>query len=309
MDSYISKLAEVPIGDKKAEEKLSDEETTQYRRLIAQVRWPVSHIAPQMAYEVNRAAQKAQGEWVVTDIVQLNAMVRKLQELAACGAARLTLRKLVPGTWKVLTSFDASFAREPGMKSQLGFMTFLTTGLIEQEETVCNVAEFQSSTIHRVVKSTLAAEAASMSTALDRQLYLRLLLEAILYGEPACGPDWRHRLKIPGILITDARSLYDHLNKTGSVPKEKQTLIDLLVARDLTEANALKLRWTPTTHMLADILTKVTAMTAVFGKFLKDGLYCLTQTAEEQELEKHRKELRQGQRQRRRERKAGSRRG
>jgi len=309
MDSYISKLAEVPVGNKGAEEKLSDEETTQYRRLIAQVRWPVSHVVPQMAYEVSKAAQKAQGEWTVADIVQLNTMVRKLQELAAGGAARLKLRKLAPGPWQVLTSFDASFAREPGMKSQLGFMTFLTTGPVEQEETVCNIAEFQSSTIHRVVKSTLAAEAASMSTALDRQLYLRLLLEAILDGEPACGPDWRHRLKIPGILITDARSLYDHLNKTGSVPKEKQTLIDLLVARDLTEANALKLRWTPTTHMLADILTKVTAMTAVLGKFLMDGLYCLTQTAEEQEHEKHRKELRQGQRQRRRERKAGARRG
>jgi len=233
-------------------------------------------------------------------IAKEKAAACEIDEMEASAAA---------GDWQVLTSFDASFAREPGMKSQLGFMTFLTTGPVEQEETVCNIAEFQSSTIHRVVKSTLAAEAASMSTALDRQLYLRLLLEAILYGEPACGPDWRHRLKIPGILIADARSLYDHLNKTGSAPKEKRILIDLLVARDLTEANALKLRWTPTTHMLADILTKETAMTVVFGKFLKDGLYCLTQTAEEQELEEHRKELRQGQRRRRREHKAGARRG
>ena len=148
-----------------------------------------------------------------------------------------------------------------------------------------------------------------MSTALDRQLNLRLLLEAILHGEPACGPDWRHKLKIPGTLITDARSLFDHLNKTGSAPKEKQTLIDLLVARDLTETGTLKLRWMPTTHMLADILTKVTAVTAMFSKCVKDGLYCLTQTAEEQEFESHRKELRQGQHQRRREHKAALRRG
>jgi len=104
-------------------------------------------------------------------------------------------------------------------------------------------------------------------------------------------------------LITDARSLYDHLNKTGSVPKEKQTLIDLLVARDLTEAGTLKIRWTPTTHMLADILTKVTVVTTVFRKFLQEGLYCLTQTAAEQEWEDYRKQLRQGQRQRRRVRK------
>ena len=113
----------------------------------------------------------------------------------------------------------------------------------------------------------------------------------------------RHKLKIPGVLITDAKSLYDHLNKTGSVPKEKQTLIDLLVARDSTEDGAVKIRWVPTTHMLADILTKITGITAVFHKFWQDGWYCLTQTSQEQEVETYRKELRQGQRQQRRERK------
>jgi len=88
----------------------------------------------------------------------------------------------------------------------------------------------------------LAAEAAALSTALDRQLYLRLVLESIPHGAPQCGPDWRHKLKVPGILITDARSLIDNLGKTGPVPKEKQTLIDLLVASDLREESAAKLR-------------------------------------------------------------------
>ena len=230
-------------------------------------------------------------------------MVRKLQKLVEQGSARLKLRKQDVSDLCVVTSFDASFGGEPGMKSQLGFITFLTSSLVVKQETSCNIVEFQSSTIRRVVKSTMAAEAASMSTALDRQLYLRLLVEALLHGEPERGPDWRHKLKVAGILITDARSLFDHLNKTGSFPREKQTLIDLLVARDLTEADAVKVVWVPTTHMLADKLTKVTGDTPVFEKFMKQGLYCLTQTEEEQEVENRRKELRQGQRQRRKERK------
>ena len=65
----------------------------------------------------------------------------------------------------------------------------------------------------------------------------------------------------------------------------------------------MKVVWVPTTHMLADKLTKVTGDTPVFERFMKMGLYCLTQTEEEQEAEKYRKELRQGQRQRRKERK------
>ena len=79
-----------------------------------------------------------------------------------------------------------------------------------------------------------------MSAALDRQLYLRLLLESLLHGEPEIQGDWRHRLTVPGFLVTDARSLYDHMHKTGSVPTERQTLIDLLIAKDLVEAGAVK---------------------------------------------------------------------
>ena len=162
---------------------------------------------------------------------------------------------------------------------------------------------FKALPIHRVVKSTLAAKAAALSTAIDRQLYLRLLLESLLYGEPECGPGWRHKLKIPGVLVTDAKSLYDHLSKTGSVPKEKQTLIDLLVARDLTESKAVTVAWVPTKHMLVDTLTKIMTATVVFERLMREGLYCLTQTAAEQKVEEHRKLLRQGQRQRRGERK------
>ena len=127
MDAYIGKLAEMPIDKKELGAKLSAEETTSYRRLLAQVRWPVSHVVPEMTYEVSKATQKAQNGWLVEDFVKLNGMVKKLRELVAGGGARLRLRKLVLGAWQVLNSFDASFGREPGVKSQLGFFTFLTT--------------------------------------------------------------------------------------------------------------------------------------------------------------------------------------
>ena len=60
MDAYIGNLAEMPIDKKETGAKLSAEETTSYRRLLAQVRWPVSHVVSEMTYEVSKAAQKAQ---------------------------------------------------------------------------------------------------------------------------------------------------------------------------------------------------------------------------------------------------------
>ena len=76
----------------------------------------------------------------------------------------------------------------------------------------------------------MATVSPSLSTAVYRHVYIRLLLESMLFGEPENLKDWRYRLKIPGVMVTDAKSLFDHLRTTGSIPKERQTLIDLLVA-------------------------------------------------------------------------------
>jgi hypothetical protein len=198
----------------------------------------------------------------------------------------------------VVTSFGASFAKEEGQKSQCGFVSMMTENKILEEPTLC-IVEFQSTRVARVVKSTMAAESAGLSLALDRQLYVRLLLEAILFGEPSMGPNWRHALKIPGILGTDARSLHDHINKTGSLPSERQTLIDLLIARDLTQAATIMVRWVPTTHQLADILTKHMKATAISNKLLKQQLYCLVGDEAEQQEASRRADLSKGQRDRR----------
>ena len=93
------------------------------------------------------------------------------------------------------------------------------------------------------------------------------------------------------------------MGKTGSVPKEKQTLIDLVVARDLMEEKAVRLRWVCTDHMLADFLTKQLKLTPAVAKFLVEQKYCVARSLAEQEKDAYKLTLRQGQRKRRKERK------
>ena len=97
----------------------------------------------------------------------------------------------------------------------------------------------------------------------------------------------------------DAKSLYDNLTTTGGVPKEKQVMIDLLSARELSEAGITSFKWVPTTHMVADILTKPMKLPPVAMKLLREGLLAWKPTEEEQKEEDRRAELRRGQRQRR----------
>ena len=111
-------------------------------------------------------------------------------------------------------------------------------------------------------------------------------------------------LKVPGLCVTDVKSHFGHSSKTGSVPKEKQTLIDLLKARDLIKANAAMLRWMPNRHMLVDILTKKAAATPIVQKSLRENLYSAVPSREEELSEKAWLKLRSAQRQWRRDRKA-----
>ena len=66
--------------------------------------------------------------------------------------------------------------------------------------------------------------------------------------------------------VTDSKSMFDHLGKSGSVPTERQTLIDMLVARDLHESGTIRLHCLPNRHMLADVLTKAVTPNEVYLK-------------------------------------------
>ena len=76
-------------------------------------------------------------------------------------------------------------------------------------------------------------------------------------------------------------------------------MIDLLAARELTEGGSVQLKWVPTTHMVADILTKSMLSTQPVLEFLRRGHLALQPTEEEQSQEDHRAQLRRDQRQRR----------
>ena len=86
------------------------------------------------------------------------------------------------------------------------------------------------------------------------------------------------------------------------MPSERQTLIDLLIAKDLQEAAASIVKWAPTTYQPADVLTKAMPVPSVLALLLEKGLCALVQTEEDAKAEARRAELRHDQRQRRKQR-------
>ena len=310
MKSYIEKLTKTGIKtNNDLNRQLDMEELAIYRSVLAQARWPVNRVVPELCYGISALAQKntnQQGEVLALHAAALDELIDRIKSIDQNGGAMLNIYPLDKDDLNVLTFIDASFAQEPGLKSQSGIMNVVTSKKVTLQAVKGNLVEFESSTIQRVVRATLAAEAAALSKGTDRALYVRLLLESIIYGIPDLNDNWRNNLRIPGIIVTDAKSLYDVIMKDGSMPAERQTLIDIVVAKNMVDDKAMVLRWLPNTHQFADVLTKATQVLPNLQRFFDHGDVTLVPTEQQARDEQHRLALRQGQGQRAKERNAAA---
>ena len=296
MTAYVKNIKVPEVTKKSPETPLDEKELTAFRQLVMRLRWPAQLAMPQVLYEVSLLAQKV-SKATHGDFREAQALHKRFLQEAEAGRAALKYPKM-EGVPFLVTYFDASLGKEVDGKSQLGAIHFLTDeGVMNGPRPACAV-EFTTTKSSRVVRSSMAAEACSMSIAVDRHMYARLVLDMLLRGSYPVTASWREDCRVKGGVVTDAKSLYDHLSTTGQIPKERQTMLDLLASKHLLEGDLFKLFWVPTHRQFADVLTKK-MKDILWEEFVKRGQISLVETEEERIVEEHRKELRKGQRQRR----------
>ncbi len=113
--------------------------------------------------------------------------------------------------------------------------------------------EHHSGRIKRTVRSTLAAEAYSMGESAESVEYVRFVLAELFDPEFTLECRDEAAEKIPGLLITDARSLYDSLCKDGSAVRDRRLRLEMNIIKDLRNVDV---RWIRSEMMIADGLTK-----------------------------------------------------
>ena len=299
MSSYIKEIRLPEVDTRTMSGRLNEKQTTAYRQLTMRLRWPAMQTMPHLLYEVSRLAQKVT-KATKEDYCEALKLHGKFLEEAQQGRACLHFPPLGKEKLCLVTYFDASLGKEEDGKSQLGSIHFLTTVKVKEGPTEASVIDFTTTKSSRVVRSSMAAESCSLSQAIDRHLYLRLLLDMLTRGSYPVTPNWRKEMNIEGVVITDAKSVYDHMQTTGQIPQERQTMLDLLVAKDQLEQQVFQLMWVPTHRQHADGLTK-RMRNVLWEEFVRTGKISLRETPEEKVLEEHRRKIRQGQRQRRKE--------
>ena len=146
---------------------------------------------------------------------------------------------------------DASWANAKQSTSQHGQLILLAPSTVTEHVSLGALVDWKSGRSKRVCRSTLAAEAVSADTAVDRIAHLQYMLGELVYGVPA------HRVgqRLQTILATDCKSLFDCVSSPNPNLDDKRSLVNVRSIQEFV--NARNIHWVPTELMRADGLTKV----------------------------------------------------
>ena len=299
MTAYVLAIQAPDLKGLKKGEFLTGPSLKAYRRLVAQLRWPAHHVLPELLFEVSSLAQRVSGA-KTEDLKEGVALLDRFHEAARQGKASLAFYP-VPGKPTLVTFFDASLGKTAGgAAAQRGEVHFLTGEQSLRGPCAASILEFHSNKISRVVRSSMAAECCSLAASADKLVYNQKLLDALWYGATLVEVDWRANLQTEGHLVTDAKSVYDHLHGT-SMASERQTALDILAVRQHVQEGVFFLHWIPTWRQFADGLTKAMP-DLLFDAFRKRGTISLAESPEDRAEEERRAGIRRGQRERRKAR-------
>ena len=271
----------------------SEEQTIDNRSLLGALSWLSSQSRPDLACGV-ALSQQLQRAPSVEDVRFVNRLTARAKEHREYGVylRRVPLHRAVflayhDAGWAnadleeaeedfqlepeeinqgAILDFYTDKPRQPkrsGSKvaSQIGHLIMLfPMEVLDGEHARGSTLEWRSQSCKRVCRSTFGAETMAAAEGLEGAQYMRALLGTLLTGRLMGHAEARRRWPI--VCLSDCKSLFDFLHKTGvpKIPSDRRLAIDLAALRQELRlerwSNRLPFQWIPTTIQLADPLTK-----------------------------------------------------
>ena len=271
---YIEKIRPIEIPKVRRgqlESPLTPGEVTQLRSLTGALQYAAVHTRPDLAAKIGEVQSRVQ-KATVEEMVFANRILHE----AKSHPVSLMALPIRPSQVTFCAFSDASFLSGKEKYAHQGGLIFVTTPeLLENKRAVISPVAWMSKKIHRVIRSTLGAEAVALSGNVDRLLWLRVFWQWLLDPTVEWGsPEKVLQAARKAALVTDCKSAYDLLTKTA-VPQceEHRTTIECLLIRERLQANCM-VRWVTSNAQLADCLTK-SMDASVLRQCLKSGRYSL----------------------------------
>eukprot|EP00439_Symbiodinium_sp_Y106_P084240 s635_g25.t1 len=251
-DEYCSNISQMNARSKGDESPLREEELSQLRAIHGAIQW--------------------------RDCKAIDLTNKLVREVHASRHLSVNVHQLdcPPEKMVVVGWSDAAVANRPDGSSTGGHIY----GLMRPEDVAncngkVNLVGWKSGRLQRVARSSLAAETQALAD-LEQEIMFARLTWIELLGEKVNLENTVPALsRVPAVLITDARALFDALDKgsiasSGYSMKDKYTALEMQALSQHVEEQGTILQWVDSDHQLADGLTKVQKRD-VLKKFLISG--------------------------------------
>ncbi|CAE6950806.1 RE1 [Symbiodinium sp. CCMP2592] len=268
--AFCGELKQMPAV--KEQRTLNDGEIAQIRAILGSVQWRVYQSAPHHAAKLNYL-QSMIASKDSSIVEQVNKLVREVYASRSVSVQVQSLGATQPDQLCLVAWSDASLANRPDLSSTGGYLV----GLMNQQSLESGIGKvnpvsWKSGKLHRVARSSLAAESQALADA-EQELFNARLEWREMQGDVIDPKDPESTsAKANGYLIVDAKAMYDTLSKGVFVAsqRDKYTGLELLALSQRLEAQRTTLLWCDSDHQLADGLTKSSKQDAV-KRFLCTG--------------------------------------
>ena len=226
------------------EDKLSEhpELITEFRSGIGSLQWLAGTPRGDLSADVS-LLQKPPKDLLVGDLKEIN---RVLKYTRATANSHFRVQPIPVSDLMFIAYGDAGWANAPGNKSQGGLVVVASSKKALSETCKASLLEWKSYRHQRTLRSTLAAEAASLDRAHDTGTFMSCVFGEMVDAEYKASSGQTPFQVTP---VTDARSLWDAIHRLSTTFSEKRVEIDVANLRSCC-------RGLPTEFQLADALTK-----------------------------------------------------
>jgi len=269
--------------DKEAE--ATEKEKADTRAALGALTWAAKEGRPDAAAAASLIAS-CLNRLRVQDILDLNKTIKEMKKNVQLSipVQPIPLERLCFG---VVT--DASYANAANGASQGAFgVVCYDQELCEQGYGKANLMHWKSSKIHRVVNSTLAAEAQSLSKGLSELAWSVTVFNEMIAPHFELK-EWQQEVRSrrlhaltkleadetlkKGLCVVDAKFLFDHLVKeTIGSTEDRRTAIEMQVIRQSMAETGTVVKWVSHGRMTMDCLTKRFGNKVPLYEFLDTGV-------------------------------------
>ena len=256
-ENYVHSIPQIDIGRVRRQQPaapVNDQERSKFRSLRGGIQYAATHTRPDIAAKVG-SLQSLVTKATVQTLLEANKVLREAQTHSR---VHIYFQPIDPKDLTFVSFGDASFASSRDLNSHQGVLICATsTALDRNQEAPISPWVWVSKRIPRVVRSTLSAEAYSMSKAVDVLGWCRSLWGCVHIPEfPWQNPEKSFHLLQKALVVTDCKSLYDLVTRLAMPAcEEYRATLEVLLIKQRCRENA-SFKWIPTTLMPADCLTK-----------------------------------------------------